>query len=168
MTDYTPILPDDLEGSVPEGPIYYFDRSGTYFMFINNIGGNNSVDAYWTNNPLAKWLPANKKTVVNASGSAIGLSTVVDQDNNTLLVYFATRPPTLSNPWKQYLFHNIGLATFSLPLIASTPTPTPTPKPGDLDGDGDVDIIDYNILVANFGHPYNIFDYNILVGNFGK
>ena len=173
VTGYTPILPDDLEGFVPEGPIYYFDRSGTHFMFINNIGGNSSVDAYWTNNPLAKWLPANKKTVVSASqlgGSAIGLSTVVEKDNNTLLVYFAIRPPTLSNPWKQYLFHNIGLATLSLPLFTptNTPTPTPTPKPGDFNGDGHVNQADYDLLVANFGNPYTIFDYNVLVGNWGK
>jgi len=40
--------------------------------------------------------------------------------------------------------------------------------PSDLNGDTHVDISDYNILVANFGHPYTIFDYNTLVGNFGK
>jgi len=58
----------------------------------------------------------------------------------------------------------------SLPTPSPTPkpTPTPTPKPGDLNGDGKVDIFDYNILVANFGHPYTIFDYNNLVANFGR
>jgi len=56
----------------------------------------------------------------------------------------------------------------TLKSIYSPPTPTPTPKPSDLNGDGKVDIYDYNILVANFGHPYTIFDYNNLVGNFGK
>ena len=41
-------------------------------------------------------------------------------------------------------------------------------KPGDLNGDGHVNIFDYNILVANFDHPYTIFDYTTLVANFGK
>lgn len=54
------------------------------------------------------------------------------------------------------------------PTPTLTPVPTPIPKPGDLDGDGDVDSADFNKMVANFGHPYNIFDYNVLVENFGK
>ena len=52
--------------------------------------------------------------------------------------------------------------------ITPTPTPTPTPKPGDLNGDDAVNLLDYNKLVANFGHPYTIFDYNVLVGNWGE
>jgi len=52
---------------------------------------------------------------------------------------------------------------------------------GDLNGDTRVDILDYNILVANFGQiganliaditkdsKVDIFDYNVLVANFGK
>ena len=44
----------------------------------------------------------------------------------------------------------------------------PAKIPGDLNSDSKVDIFDYNIIVANFGHPYTIFDYNQLVANFGK
>ena len=40
--------------------------------------------------------------------------------------------------------------------------------PGDLNNDGKVDLLDYNIIISNFGHPYTIFDYNTLVGNYGK
>jgi len=53
--------------------------------------------------------------------------------------------------------------------------------PSDLNGDTRVDILDYNILVANFGQiganliaditkdsKVDIFDYNVLVANFGK
>lgn len=54
------------------------------------------------------------------------------------------------------------------PACLPTNTPTPTPIPGDLNGDGHVDILDYNKMVADFGHPYTIFDYNVLVGNWGK
>ena len=69
------------------------------------------------------------------------------------------------------------------PALASTSTPTPTGKPGDLNGNSKVDILDYNILIADFGKTgspgwipadidkngkVDVFDYNILVGNFGK
>ncbi len=66
----------------------------------------------------------------------------------------------------------IDLTKIGPQAIPPTPTPTPIPtgvfNPGDINRDGQVDIFDYNILVANFGHPYTIFDYNQLVANFGK
>ena len=165
VTDYSPLLPPDNNNEVPEGPIYYPDRSGTHFLFINDISAG-SVVVHWTANPLAAWLPANKKTIIDQSNvlwskGPMGLSSVVEKDDDTILLYFATRPSTDSPPngWNQYLFHDIGLATFSLPLK--------TVIPGDLNGDGHVNIDDYNILVKIFGNPYTIFDYNVLVGNFG-
>ena len=59
----------------------------------------------------------------------------------------------------------------------------PVLLPGDLDNNGKVDILDYNILITDFGKTgspgwirsdiiedgkVDIFDYNILVANFGK
>ena len=40
--------------------------------------------------------------------------------------------------------------------------------PGDLNNAGKVALLDYNIIISNFGPPYTIFDYNTLVGNYGK
>jgi len=50
---------------------------------------------------------------------------------------------------------------------------TPIPIPGDITETGDkigdhVNINDYNLLVTQFGIPYNIFDYNLIVGNWAK
>lgn len=39
---------------------------------------------------------------------------------------------------------------------------------GNLNGDGKVDILDYNLMIQNFGKSYTIFDYNNLVTNYGK
>jgi len=172
VTNYSPLLPPNDQNVVPEGPIYYKDGSGKHVLFINDIAGSSAL-AYWTNNPLSSWPSPNRKTLVSAEqtpwapgGASIGLSTVVEKDANTLLLYFATRTRTSNqNSWNSYLFHDIGLVTFSLPLF---PSPTPTPLPGDLNGDGHVNIYDYNLLVTNFGNPYTIFDYNALVGNWGK
>lgn len=56
------------------------------------------------------------------------------------------------------------------PLLAQSgmAIPIATGKPGDLNNDGKVDIYDYNILVANYGHPYTVYDYNTLVANYGR
>ena len=51
---------------------------------------------------------------------------------------------------------------------------SPSPKPGlpaqegDLNLDTHVDLLDYNLLVADYGTTYTIFDYNNLVANYGK
>ena len=46
----------------------------------------------------------------------------------------------------------IVLIVVNIPSLSSTPpTPTPSPKPSDLNGDGKVDILDYNILITDFG-----------------
>jgi hypothetical protein len=61
-----------------------------------------------------------------------------------------------------------GIFFFTLEYTNQSTSPSPIDKQADLNNDGKVDIFDYNIMVANFGHPYTIFDYNVLVGNFGK
>jgi len=58
-------------------------------------------------------------------------------------------------------------------LTIPTPTSSPIPIPGDITETGDklgdhVNINDYNLLVTQFGIPYNIFDYNLIVGNWAK
>lgn len=45
---------------------------------------------------------------------------------------------------------------------------TPSTKPGDLNGDGSVNLLDFNLLITNFGNPYTIFNFNDLVSNYGK
>lgn len=55
------------------------------------------------------------------------------------------------------------------PVTTPIPThsPLPSPKPGDLNGDNHVNIIDFNLLISNFGNPYTIFDFNEIVSNYG-
>ncbi len=67
-------------------------------------------------------------------------------------------------------------------LLNSTALPSPSPsKVGDIDNSAKVNILDYNILLSNFGksgaeieghldnnNVVNIFDYNLLLSNFGK
>lgn len=52
--------------------------------------------------------------------------------------------------------------------VGDTPTPTTTPKPGDLNTDGSVNLLDFNLLITNFGSPYTILDFNNILTNFGK
>jgi hypothetical protein len=171
VTGYTPLLPPNDQNVVPEGPIYYKDQSGKHVMFVNDIAGGDAL-AYWTDNPLSAWPPNNRKTIVPGvqDGLRIGLSTVVEKDGQTLLVYYANRPPSgPSNSWKQYLFHDIGLATISLPLFGAPATPII----GDLTDTDDtpsdqVNLADYLALKSGFGTTYTIFDYNNLVANFGQ
>ena len=42
------------------------------------------------------------------------------------------------------------------------------PKPGDLNQDGSVNLLDFNLLITNFGNPYTILDFNSIISNFGK
>lgn len=69
-----------------------------------------------------------------------------------------------------YHWTHAGYKTIASRMVTITNNvlaPAP-PTPGDLNKDGKVDILDYNLLVSNFGNPYTIFDYNQLVANFGK
>ncbi len=52
-----------------------------------------------------------------------------------------------------------------LPLSVSNMKPS---KPGDLNLDGTVNLIDFNLLITNFGNPYTILDFNSIISNFGK
>ncbi len=168
VTDYSPLISPNYPNEVPEGPIYYLDRSGKHFMFINNIAAGTAI-AHWTDNPLSPWPPSNQKTLVNRNqtpwspnGAEVGLSTVVEKDSSTLLLYFATRPNTTNtNSWNRYLFHDIGLATFSLPLLNYN-------LPGDLNKDNKVNLFDYNELVSKWNKPYTNLDYQNILTNFGK
>lgn len=85
--------------------------------------------------------------------------------------------PQISN----YLFHNIGLLTFNLPLFTAptsvptpspsptkTPIPTPTPNPGDLNMDGKVDTTDIRIVLSGYITKYNLIDFKKVLENFGK
>lgn len=131
-TDYSPILPPDNDNIVPEGPIYYYDRSGKHIIFINDIA-HGSLIAYWADNPFSKWESNNRINVITSSqipwspglgdgSKAIGLSSVIEKDQNTLLAYFAERDLSVKTP---YLFHNIGLIIYNLPLIINTDTTPP-------------------------------------------
>lgn len=116
---------------VPEGPIYYFDRlSKNHVIFTNQLTEGQSVTAFWTKSPLTSWPVDNREVVIdsNANGmtslkpNGMNLSTVVE-DGNKLVLYFGYREAhAVVNPetpgLNNYLFHNIGKATFTLPLFS--------------------------------------------------
>lgn len=54
------------------------------------------------------------------------------------------------------------------PSPSLLPSPSPSPKPGDLNSDGSVNLLDFNLLITNFGNPYTIFDFNAILSNYGK
>lgn len=122
---------------VPEGPIYYLDQaSGNHVLFTNQLA-DASITAFWTKDPLGSWPVTNRKVVMDHSGggkingvavTGMNLSTVID-NGSSLNLYFGFREahsnltPQVSN----YLFHDIGLLTFNLPLFSvSAPVPTTT------------------------------------------
>jgi len=53
----------------------------------------------------------------------------------------------------------------ALPLSVTNLTPS---KPGDLNQDDAVNLLDFNLLITNFGNPYTILDFNSIISNFGK
>ncbi len=66
--------------------------------------------------------------------------------------------------------------------ISAPVTPSPNPLPGDINSSGKVDILDYNLLITDYGATagtglrsdlnksgkVDIFDYNLLITNYGK
>lgn len=70
------------------------------------------------------------------------------------------------NQFKISLILLITLVLFVLSAIV--PGWVRAANSGDVNNNGKIDISDYNIITANFGHPYTIFDYNTLVENFGS
>jgi len=128
-------------GTALEGPIYYRDISGYHVLFLNAIsGGAHAIEAFWTLEPLSRWpILANRKTIIDwyqipwtggAKGN-INLATVAEStDKNTLFLYYAARnniESTVEN-YRSYLFHDIGLITYPLPLLKGNILATPTPN----------------------------------------
>lgn len=117
---------------VPEGPIYYFDRqSNQHVIFVNQLTEGQSITAFWTQNPLTSWPVRNREIVIDSTAngttglkaSGMNLPTVIE-DGNKLIMYFGYREAhAVVNPetpgLNNYLFHDIGRATFSLPLFSS-------------------------------------------------
>lgn len=51
---------------------------------------------------------------------------------------------------------------------SSTSLPSTTPKPGDLNGDKLVDLLDFSMLVSQYGNPFTLLDFSKIVMNYGK
>lgn len=119
-----------------EGPIYYFDKgSGTHIVFVNLIsGGARAIEAYWSRNLVFGWTVDQGKEVINRCHKpgnspnkcfegAINLATVTEDEANRLNLYYGYREKEETGA-RSYLFHNIGLAQFNLPLFSSPPEET--------------------------------------------
>lgn len=133
----------DPDFLVAEGPMYFNDAgSGHHVVFPNNIG-KGTIEAFWTEEPFVPWPMQNRKIVVDigsvpwsqGKGGAIGLATVAEKESQ-LMLYFAARvnpqPLSYNNAWNKYLFHDIGLVTYTLPLLEGPSLLTCAEQGGDI------------------------------------
>lgn len=76
---------------------------------------------------------------ITSDGHLIGTYTNLHQDGTSQVRFFKIKAPKLSQN-----------------------------KPGDLNADNMVNLLDFNLLITNFGNPYTILDFNILLANYGQ
>lgn len=149
--------------------VSYLATSSGLLVMSNEVGQQGNTDPQQVTNVMQKIFDLNLPY-------AVWFSIDTSQGGNAMALTDING--TLRNNGKAYQqFTNDHFH----PLSTPTPTPSATPSiPGDINLSGHVDILDYNILIAEFGKTspspadingdgkVDIYDYNILVANFGK